>query len=80
MKQEDKQRSSKNEEKSFNVQRLLRKRWIVPAVYLVAAAGVLTAVFYLQGNDESTSPQDGIEVTDPSQQNHLDQMGKRLLK
>ncbi|WP_227937052.1 M23 family metallopeptidase [Alkalihalobacillus deserti] len=67
MREEENKRSSKSEEKSLNVKSLLRKRWLLPALYLVAAAGVLSAVFIMQGQDESAAPQDSVEVTDPSQ-------------
>ena len=67
MREEENKRSSKSEENSMNVKSLLRKRWMLPALYLVAAAGVLSAVFIMQGQDESAAPQDNVEVTDPSQ-------------
>lgn len=64
MREEEKQRSSKSEEKPLNIQRILRKRWVVPALYLIAAAGVLSSVFFLQGQDESAAPEDSVEVTE----------------
>ncbi|MDQ0207025.1 M23 family metallopeptidase [Alkalicoccobacillus murimartini] len=51
---EDNNRSSKNESKWSNAQRLLRKRWVLPAVYLAAAAGILSSVFYFQGQNLGT--------------------------
>lgn len=51
---EDNNRSSKNESKWSNAQRLLRKRWVLPAIYLVAAAGILSSVFYFQGQNLGT--------------------------
>lgn len=66
MKKEENQRSSKSEEK-INIQRLLKKRWVVPALYLIAAAGVLSSVFFLQGQDESALPEDNVEVTEGEQ-------------
>ncbi|ERN51907.1 M23 family metallopeptidase [Alkalihalophilus marmarensis] len=68
MREEENKRSSKNEENSFDLQSFLKKRWVVPAVYLVAAAGVLSAVFFMQGGDESALPGEGVEVEDPSQE------------
>ncbi|KMJ56001.1 stage II sporulation protein [Bacillus sp. LL01] len=67
MREEENKRSSKNEENSFDLQSFLKKRWVVPAVYLVAAAGVLSAVLFMQGGDESSAPGEGVEVVDPSQ-------------
>ncbi|GAE27246.1 stage II sporulation protein related to metaloproteases [Halalkalibacter wakoensis JCM 9140] len=63
---EENKNSSNSEENQLNVRSLLRKRWVLPAVYLVAAAGVLSAVFVMQGGDESAAPEEGVEVTDPS--------------
>src|SRR5690606_39070357 len=67
-------RQSSNQEKKFNVQRFLRKRWMLPAIYLGAAAIVLSAFFLMQnlnntaleGEDlEGTeSVYDGIDVVD----------------
>ncbi|WP_377887447.1 peptidoglycan DD-metalloendopeptidase family protein [Alkalihalobacillus sp. R86527] len=39
-------------------QRLARKRWIYPAVYLGFAALVLTAVLWMQGGQENAEPRD----------------------
>ncbi|WP_100374167.1 M23 family metallopeptidase [Bacillus sp. FJAT-45037] len=68
MREEENKRSSKTEEKAFDLQSFLKKRWIIPAVYLVAAAGVLSAVLFFQGEDESTAPNEGVEVVDPTGQ------------
>ena len=76
MREEENNRSSKKQEKSFNVQRLLRKRWIVPAVYLVAAAGILSAVFFMQGQDESATPPEGVEVSDSAEQQDSNAYGE----
>jgi stage II sporulation protein Q len=62
MREEENNRSSKSE---LKVKSLLRKRWVLPAVYLVAAAGVLSAVFVMQDGNESAAPPEGVEVTDP---------------
>ncbi|ARK32736.1 M23 family metallopeptidase [Halalkalibacter krulwichiae] len=67
MREEENKRSSKSEENSLNVKGLLRKRWMLPAIYLAAAAGVLIAVFAMQGPNDSAAPGEGVEVTDPSQ-------------
>ncbi|KHF38754.1 M23 family metallopeptidase [Halalkalibacter okhensis] len=75
MREEENNRSSKSEEK-LNVKSLLRKRWVLPAVYLVAAAGVLSAVFVMQGGDESAAPEDSVEVTDPSYTGDMDPYGE----
>ncbi|NEU30391.1 M23 family metallopeptidase [bacterium LRH843] len=64
MRKEENQRSSKSEENQ-SIQRFLRRRWVVPAIYLIAAAGVLSSVFLLQGKDESAAPENSVEVTDP---------------
>ncbi|TSB44738.1 M23 family metallopeptidase [Alkalicoccobacillus porphyridii] len=55
---EDNNRSSKNETKWTQAQRLLRKRWVLPAVYLAAAAAILSSVFYFQGQDLGSDLQD----------------------
>lgn len=65
MRKDENQRSSQSEQK-INVKQFLRKRWVVPAIYLIAAAGVLSSVFFLQGNDESTAPEDSVAVQDPT--------------
>ncbi|MEY8752423.1 peptidoglycan DD-metalloendopeptidase family protein [Alkalicoccobacillus gibsonii] len=59
---EDNNGSSNNESKWSNAQRILRKRWVLPAVYLVAAAGILSSVFYFQGQNLGTPlEQEGTE-------------------
>jgi stage II sporulation protein Q len=75
MREEENNRSSKSEEK-LNVKNLLRKRWVLPAVYLVAAAGVLSAVFVMQGGDESAAPEDSVEVTDPNYTGDMNPYGE----
>ncbi|WP_078556094.1 M23 family metallopeptidase [Bacillus alkalicellulosilyticus] len=59
MREEEKNQSSK--QSSFNVQRFLRRRWILPAVYLGAAAVVLSAFFMLQNGNESALPIDELD-------------------
>ncbi|GAF65049.1 hypothetical protein BTS2_1946 [Bacillus sp. TS-2] len=64
---EDENKRSSNQEKnslSVNVKRLMRKRWAAPALYLVVAAGILSAVFFLQGENESTNPESQTEIND----------------
>ncbi|WP_332691962.1 M23 family metallopeptidase [Halalkalibacter lacteus] len=68
MREEENNRSSKSE---LKVKSLLRKRWVLPAVYLVAAAGVLSAVFVMQDGDETAAPQEGVEVTDSGQMGNM---------
>lgn len=65
MRKDENRHSSPSEEK-WNVKRLLRKRWVVPAIYLIAAAGVLSTIFFIQGNNESAQPENNVEVTDPA--------------
>ncbi|MFV8826350.1 peptidoglycan DD-metalloendopeptidase family protein [Alkalihalobacterium sp. APHAB7] len=66
MRDEEKQQSSKqsDEVKKFNVQRFLRKKWMLPAVYLGAAAIVLSAFFLMQ-NQDNTALEDPSGVTQP---------------
>ncbi|WP_209123340.1 M23 family metallopeptidase [Alkalihalobacillus sp. BA299] len=69
MRDEEKQTSSKqsNEVKKFNVQRFLRKKWMLPAVYLGAAAIVLSAFFFMQNQDNTALESDPPGVTQPSE-------------
>ncbi|MCK0470056.1 M23 family metallopeptidase [Halalkalibacter sp. APA_J-10(15)] len=64
---EDNNRSSNNEETKMNIRSILRKRWVIPALYLAAAALVLSAVFMLQNNDETVAPEIGIDADGVSQ-------------
>ncbi|MDE5414720.1 MAG: M23 family metallopeptidase [Bacillaceae bacterium] len=66
MRDEEKQQSSKqsDEVKKFNVQRFLRKKWMLPAVYLGAAAIVLSAFFLMQ-NQDNTALEDPSGVSQP---------------
>ncbi len=56
MREEEKKRSSQNS--SFK--RFFKKRWVYPAVYIVSAAIILTAVFWYQ-NMNSTSKQNNFD-------------------
>ncbi|MBU8905907.1 M23 family metallopeptidase [Desertibacillus haloalkaliphilus] len=60
--EEKNQSSNSSNEESFNVQRFLRKRWVLPAVYLGSAALVISAVFWLQSPDEGAMPGEDFEV------------------
>ncbi|WP_100405700.1 M23 family metallopeptidase [Bacillus solitudinis] len=73
---EENKKSSKNEENKFKAQRLVRKKWFAPAVYLAAAAFVLSAVYFMQGGDEAALPEEGVEVIDTTSQNQLNQYGE----
>ncbi|WP_216829928.1 M23 family metallopeptidase [Alkalihalobacterium elongatum] len=66
MRDEEKQQSSNesNETKKTNVQRFLRKKWMLPAVYLGAAAIVLSAFFLMQ-NQDNTALEDPSGVSQP---------------
>ncbi|MFC0471722.1 peptidoglycan DD-metalloendopeptidase family protein [Halalkalibacter kiskunsagensis] len=77
MREEENNRSSKSE---LKVKSLLRKRWVLPAVYLVAAAGVLSAVFVMQDGNETAAPQEGVEVTDPSQAGEMNPYGEEAVE
>ncbi|MEH7235248.1 M23 family metallopeptidase [Bacillus sp. JJ1562] len=46
MREEEKKRTSQK------LQRLFRKRWVFPAIYLVSAALILTAVLWFTGNND----------------------------
>ncbi|MFA9457640.1 peptidoglycan DD-metalloendopeptidase family protein [Halalkalibacter sp. AB-rgal2] len=64
---EDNNRSSNNEETKMNIRSILRKRWVIPALYLAAAALVLSAVFMLQNNDDTVAPETGMDADGVSQ-------------
>lgn len=56
MRNEEENKQSFNQGKGkreFNVQKFLRKRWILPTVYLAAVAIVLSAFFFMQRNQET---------------------------
>ncbi|WP_062052591.1 M23 family metallopeptidase [Bacillus sp. JCM 19034] len=61
---EDKNQSSKNEEAKINIQNFLRKRWVLPAIYLVAAALVISAVLMMQSGDDTAAPETGMDSED----------------
>lgn len=48
MREEEKKRTSQKS----GLQRFFRKRWVFPAIYIVSAALILTAVLWFQGNNE----------------------------
>nr|WP_078543457.1 M23 family metallopeptidase [Litchfieldia alkalitelluris] len=49
MREEENKRTSP---KKSNVQTFFKKRWVFPAIYLVAAAIILTTVLWFQGNND----------------------------
>ncbi|MFT4416372.1 peptidoglycan DD-metalloendopeptidase family protein [Fredinandcohnia humi] len=49
MREEEKKRTSQKS----SLQRFFRKRWVFPAIYLVSAAIILTAVLWFQGNNDA---------------------------
>ncbi|WZY00174.1 M23 family metallopeptidase [Bacillus sp. FSL W7-1360] len=51
-----KKEENKHSSKKVNLQMLMRKRWLLPAVYLLVAAGLLSAVFFTQNGEESADP------------------------
>ncbi|MBF0705272.1 MULTISPECIES: M23 family metallopeptidase [Bacillales] len=55
---DEKQRSHPVEKSASKWQKLARKRWIYPAVYLGFAAIVLAAVLWMQGGQENAGPKD----------------------
>ncbi|WP_394172592.1 peptidoglycan DD-metalloendopeptidase family protein [Guptibacillus hwajinpoensis] len=55
---DEKQRSHPIEKSASKWQKLARKRWIYPAVYLGFAALVLAAVLWMQGGQENAGPRD----------------------
>lgn len=59
---DEKQRSHPIEKSASKWQKLARKRWIYPAVYLGFAALVLTAVLWMQGGQENAEPRDLTEI------------------
>lgn len=66
MREEENNRQSSKEKKSFDVKRFMRKRWIIPAVYLGAVAIVLSAFLFMQNNQDGTAlPEDAEDhITD----------------
>lgn len=70
MRNEEENNKSSNQSKGtnpLNVQKFLRKRWVLPAVYLAAVAIVLSAFLFMQTNDEANqdakdSTEDGLAV------------------
>lgn len=62
MREEEKQSSNQEKGKSFNVKHLMRKRWILPAVYLSSAALILSAFFWMQGGNNEALPDEGFDM------------------
>lgn len=64
MREEEKKRPSQK----FSVKRYLKKRWVLPAIYIISAAILLTAVIWFQtgGNDLSGSKNKDNETTNLS--------------
>ena len=58
---DEKQRSHPVEKSASKWQKLARKRWIYPAVYLGFAAIVLAAVLWMQGGQENAKDLSGID-------------------
>lgn len=57
-------REEQNKKTSQKVIKMLRKRWVVPAIYLVSAAIILTgALWYQYSNAPTPTSQQGTEVT-----------------
>lgn len=54
MREEEKKRTSPKSK----VQKLVRKRWVFPAIYLASAAIILTAVLWFQANGNDISKED----------------------
>lgn len=65
---EDNNQSSKNETKWTKAQRILRKRWVLPAVYLAAVAVILSSLFYFQGQDLGSDSLDQESQEQPGDQ------------
>lgn len=61
---EDNNQSSKNEEVKFNIRSFMRKRWVLPALYLAAAALVISAVLMLQNGNDTAAPETGMDSDD----------------
>lgn len=55
--EEENNQSSNQSKENFNAKQFLRKRWILPAVYLGAAAIVLSAFFFMQGGEQAIPPE-----------------------
>jgi stage II sporulation protein Q len=55
MREEEKQNSTKNGSK---LQRILRRRWVFPAIYIASAALILTGVLWFQSTSNVESPND----------------------
>ncbi|WP_078378641.1 M23 family metallopeptidase [Sutcliffiella halmapala] len=62
MREEEKKRTSQNS----NWQRLMKKRWVFPAIYLASAALILTAVLMFQAGNQEVDPIDETEGQGPT--------------
>ncbi|WP_223701079.1 M23 family metallopeptidase [Sutcliffiella deserti] len=62
MREEEKKRTSQNS----NWQRLMKKRWVFPAIYLASAALILTAVLMFQAGNQEADPVDENEGQGPT--------------
>lgn len=62
MREEEKKRTSQNS----NWQRLMKKRWVFPAIYLASAALILTAVLMFQTGNQEVDPVDETDGQGPT--------------
>lgn len=62
MREEEKKRTSQNS----NWQRLMKKRWVFPAIYLGCAAIILTAVLMFQAGNDTEVPGNNAEGQGPN--------------
>ncbi|MGN7285692.1 peptidoglycan DD-metalloendopeptidase family protein [Shouchella rhizosphaerae] len=63
-------KEEKNSSKKVDIQSFMRKRWVMPAAYLVVGAGLLSAVFFLQNGEDSADPE---EMPVQEQENRQDE-------
>ncbi|MCH1625162.1 M23 family metallopeptidase [Fredinandcohnia quinoae] len=62
MREEEKKRTSQKS----SLQRFFRKRWVFPAIYLVSAAIILTAVLWFQSNNDVSEKKDDFKTGENS--------------
>ncbi|MGO4889176.1 peptidoglycan DD-metalloendopeptidase family protein [Anaerobacillus sp. MEB173] len=60
----EEEKNSQENEKSFNVKRFMRKRWVLPAVYLGSAALILSAFIWMQGGSDDATPGDEFDMNE----------------